>query len=272
LNWQYEILEVSWLQEVVDVLNFLKKASPLPSRSVEVGWIIDADKAGFVWSAPQKVAREGARVRHAKSVNVCPAVLDHEARFFEVTCPIDLHLRFQVDEKTRQPRLVNVAGDQSTARPKTLAHLVHLVAPKEWRDPNRPILQLLTPYLFLADEPVYMTQMPPICHYRNPPWPGVLIGGRLPIHIWPRPMMWAFEWYDPKQELILRRGEPWFYVRFETEDPSRPVRLLEAEMTPQLKEYVGGLNAVTNYVNRTFSLFSTARERRPKRLLVAKQR
>ena len=152
------------------------------------------------------------------------------------------------------------------------AELVHLVAPKEWRDPNRPILQLLTPYLFLADEPVYMTQLPPICHYRNPPWPGVLIGGRLPIHIWPRPMMWAFEWYDPKQELILRRGEPWFYVRFETEDPSRPVRLIEAEMTPQLKEYVGGLNAVTNYVNRTFSLFSTARERRPKRLLVPKQR
>ena len=74
------------------------------------------------------------------------------------------------------------------------------------------------------------------------------------------------------RDLILRRGEPWFYVRFETEDPSRPVRLIEAEMTPQLKEYVGGLNAVTNYVNRTFSLFSTARERRPKRLLVAKQR
>ena len=74
------------------------------------------------------------------------------------------------------------------------------------------------------------------------------------------------------RNLILRRGEPWFYVRFETEDPSRPVRLIEAEMTPQLKEYVGGLNAVTNYVNRTFSLFSTARERRPKRLLVPKQR
>ena len=60
-------------------------------------------KAGFVWAAPQKVAREGARVRHAKSVNFCPAVIDHEARLYEVTCPIDLHLRFQVDEKTRQP-------------------------------------------------------------------------------------------------------------------------------------------------------------------------
>src|SRR5215213_2111521 len=85
-------------------------------------------------------------------------------------------------------------------------------------------------------------------------------------------LMWAFEWHDPKQDLVLKRGEPWFYVRFETEDPSRPVKLVEAERTPEVKEYLGGLSAVANYVNRTFSLFSTARERRPKTLLTPKRR
>lgn len=85
-------------------------------------------------------------------------------------------------------------------------------------------------------------------------------------------MMWAFEWFDIKQDLVLRRGEPWFYVRFETENPSRPVRLIEAENTPALKEYIAGLSSVTNYVGRTFSLFSTARERRPKKLLFPKER
>jgi hypothetical protein len=99
-----------------------------------------------------------------------------------------------------------------------------------------------------------------------------MIGGRFPIHIWPRALMWAFEWYDAKQDLVLRRGEPWFYVRFESQDPSRPVRLVEAEMTPQLKEFLKGVTSVTNYMNRTFSLFATARARRPKRLLVYKQR
>jgi hypothetical protein len=99
-----------------------------------------------------------------------------------------------------------------------------------------------------------------------------MVGGRLPIHIWPRVMMWAFEWYDQSQDLIIQRGEPWFYVRFETEDPSRPVRLVEAEMTPQLREYLNGIRTVTNYVNQTYSLFATARERRPKTLLVRKQR
>jgi hypothetical protein len=85
-------------------------------------------------------------------------------------------------------------------------------------------------------------------------------------------MMWAFEWYDTSRELSLRRGEPWFYVRFETHDPSRPVRLLEADNTPELKQYLAGLSTVTNYVNRTFSLFETAKARRPKTLLVPKKR
>ncbi len=80
-------------------------------------------------------------------------------------------------------------------------------------------------------------------------------------------MMWAFEWFEPNKPLILHRGEPWFYVRFETHDPSRPVRLVEAEMTPELRAYNQGMSAVANYVNRTYSLFKTAEARRPKTLL-----
>jgi hypothetical protein len=60
-------------------------------------------------------------------------------------------------------------------------------------------------------------------------------------------------------------------VRFETEDPSRPVRLIEAERTPELSAYMEGLAGVTNYVRRTYSLFATARERRPSRLLVRRK-
>jgi len=251
---------------------FLRKASKVRSRAAEVGWLLDTEKAGFIWNAPQKLVPPDPTNRHAKSVRFCPAVLDHEARLFEITCPIDLHLRFELDPKTKKPVLINAAGDQSTIRSKHLSEMLALVDPKEWRNADRPIVQIITPYVFLADEPVYMSQLAPFCHYRSPSWPGVLIGGRLPIHIWPRALMWAFEWHDPKQDLILKRGEPWFYVRFETEDPSRPVKLVEAERTPEVKEYLGGLSAVANYVNRTFSLFSTARERRPKTLLTPKRR
>ena len=99
-----------------------------------------------------------------------------------------------------------------------------------------------------------------------------MIGGRFPTHIWPRILMWAFEWHDTTQDLVLRRGEPWFYIRFETMDPSRQVRLVEAEMTPELRAYCNGMDGVVNYVNRTFSLFQTAERRRPPKLLVRAER
>lgn len=247
-----------------------KKEEAAPARVVDVGWILDTEKAGFIWEAPRKLSRPTGKATHAKGVSFCPAVNDHEARIFEVPCPIDIALRYTTNGE--EPGLINLAGDQSSIRPKHLNQMFVIVNKKEWRDPNRPILQFMTPYTFLADEPVFINQHPPFYHYPQNPWPGLLIGGRFPIDVWPRGLVWAFEWYDTSKDLIIKRGEPWFYASFETQDPSRRIRLIEAENTPQLQEYMNGIKGVTNYVSRTFSLFSTAKERRPKTLLVPKQR
>ena len=164
---------------------------------------------------------------------------------------------------TRPISLVVLAG--------WLAMMVVLVNRNEWRHPERPIVQVVTPYLFLADEQVYLSQTAPHLDFVAPALPGVLIGGRFPINIWPRHLMWAFEWYDTKQDIILKRGQPWFYVRFEVNDPSRPIRLVEADMRPEVQQYVNSISGVTNYVNRTFSLFERAKKRRPERLVYAKK-
>lgn len=248
-----------------------KKIAPTNKRVVEVGWVLQTDHAKFIWDAPRPVRHSEASPEHAKSVAYCPAVVDHEARLFEVPCPFDLRLRVELDEK-QEARLIDVEGDNSGLIPRTLAQIAPISSRKQWRHPNRPIIQIKTPYTFLADEVVYINQMPPFLYYRDPSWPGVMIGGRIPIHIWPRPLSWAFEWYDMKKELVLTRGQPWFYCRFETPDPSRHVRLVEAEMTDDLKKYFAGINGVVNYVNGTFSLFSTAQQRRPERLVIKVQR
>lgn len=250
-------------------------AAPPPSaakrRSVDVGWLLDTDKAQFIWSDPRRSRRSDPPATHAKSVNYCPAIKDHESRLFEVACPIDVRLNFRRDDKG-VPVLVNADGDHSTIRGKHLNQMLALVSPREWRHPDRPVVQTVTPYVFIADEPVWMSQMPPMGHYQADPWPSVLIGGRLPIHIWPRPMMWAFEWWDISRTLVLKRGDPWFTLHFETTDPSRPIRMFEAERTPALVEHMQGLSSVANYVDRTFSLFETAKARRPEQLLVRKTR
>lgn len=247
---------------------FKKMVKP---RAIDVGWFLEGEKALFIWDAPQRITRNDPPPKHAKSVNYCPAVLEYESRLFEIPCPIDATLKFSFDPDGK-PRLANLDGDEANIRGKHLGQMLAVVDRKEWRHPDRPVLQIITPYVFLSDEPVYLTQMPPFIDYPETRLPGVLIGGRLPIDVWPRQMMWAFEWFDISKPLVLKRGKPWFYARFDGYDPTRPIRLFEAEVTTELRGYLKGLSSVSNYVNRTFSLFKIARARRPKTLLVRKKR
>src|SRR6185369_14908059 len=127
----------------------------------EVGWLIDSEKATFIWEGPRRIKRNDPPPTHAKSANFCPAVLDYEARMFDVPCPIDVRLAFRKDEKGK-PALVNLDRDMSSVRSKHLNEMLVIVNPREWRHPERPVLQIVTPYVFVADEQVYMTQMPPV--------------------------------------------------------------------------------------------------------------
>ena len=249
----------------------LGRSARTGSPIVDVGWVIDPMReANFIWDAPHKLARPEARTHHAKGISNCPAISDHEARLVEVVCPIDIKLRFFRDSQGN-PSMAAIDGDQSTIRPQQFSQLVMATHPNEWRHPQRPIIQVMTPLLFVSDEPVWLTQMPAFYHRASPQLPGIMMGGRFPIHVWPRELVWAFEWHDINADLIIKRGDPWFYLNFETENPSRHVRLVEAEMTDDLRAYTIGMRGVTNYVSRTFSLFGTARSRRPKQLLKPKK-
>lgn len=244
--------------------------APAPAgRSYEVGWLFRDEKASVIWDKPRPVRQEAKESGAAKSVAFCPAVIDFDRRHFVVNSPIDVHMRL-----SRTPdgkiNVSNMLGEKSPVRQGTLNQMLVFMPQNEWRHPERPVVQMPTPYLFVSDDPVQINQFPPFLHYGGAPRPGVQLCGRFPIDVWPRVMMWAFEWHDLSKDLVLKRGEPWFYVRFEGPDPSASVRLIEAQMTPELDAYVTSLTDVTNYVNQTYSLFKTARERRPEKLLVAK--
>ena len=234
--------------------------------TVRIGWTLIEKKGGVLYDDPERIRSVDMNRDHAKSASRCPAVLNLESRYFVVKCPFNIHLGFDRD-RDGKPHLKNKFGEKSPVRTNKLGQLVTLMAEPEWRYKDRPTLQIKTPYMFLADEPVFIGQLPPFMHYLPAPWPGTLFGGRFPIHVWPRPLMWAFEWHDPSKDLILRRGDPWFYVGFETLPADRAIALVEAEMTPELEEYTRQITGAVDYVNQTFSLFRNAEKRRPKTLL-----
>ena len=186
-----------------------------------------------------------------------------------IDCPVDLNLSIDIDGP-KGPAITVLDRAGATIRASTLNKMLYIVPRNEWRTPDRPIIQITTPYIFLADEPVYINQLPPLLDYADPPWPGTLIAGRFPVHIWPRGLVWAFEWNDVRKPLVIARGQPWFYVRFDTENPAGGVRLVECDAPPDVRAYLDSIAGVTNYVNRTYSLFDRARARRPRRLVYPK--
>lgn len=256
-------------RQLRQLIGFDQDESAKPGkRNIDIGWLVDTPKAEFIYDAPQPFRRPRDHPKSgAKAVQKCPSVLDMEARYWIVPCPFDLRLKAGFD-KDGKPVLINNSGPDSSINRSKIKEIVHLTDRKQWRHPDRPVIQIGAPYRFLSDDDVWMNQLPPFLHFQKPAWPGTLISGRLPIKVWPRIMMWAFEWHDLSQELVLRRGDPWFYVHFESDDPTRKYRMVHAEMTEALKRYCAGTDGVTNYVNRTWSLFDVAAARRPDQLLV----
>ena len=241
------------------------------SGPVSVGWLLTEPEAGIVFEPPTRVRSADMSREHAKSASRCPAVINLESRYFQVNCPFDLHLEFIRDENGI-PAVRDLNGNKGPIRPKKIRKHLHIVDEVEWRYPDRPTLQLQLPYIFIADEPVYLSQIAPFMHYQKRPWPGTIFGGRFPINVWPRPLMWAFEWHDIALPLILKRGDPLFYAHFETLPQDRSVQLVEAERTEELSEYLDLISGAVNYVNQTFTLFKSAEERRPSQLLTPRKR
>ncbi len=233
---------------------------------VSVGWCLNDDTAAIIYPEPERLRSEPPNKSHAKSASRCPAILNLESRYFVVRCPFDLHLKFARDDDGKA-RLVNGLGDKSPVRVEKLAQHVLMTREPEWRFPDRPTLQLRLPYIFVADEPVYLSQIDAFAHYRSKPLPGTIFGGRFPIHIWPRPLVWAFEWHDVETEIVLKRNDPLFYVMFETLPQNRAVQLVEIERTPELERFSQEISEAANYVNQTFSLFDRAEKRRPAQLV-----
>jgi len=241
------------------------------SGPVTVGWFRTTDKGAVLFDPPERVSFRQTNKANAKSASRCPAVIQLESRYFMVKCPYDMHLGFKRDDKGKAV-LINRAGVSSPVRGNKLAEILTLVNEVEWRYPDRPTVQMSLPYCFIADELVYLSQIGAFAHYRPEPLPGTIFGGRFPLNVWPRPLMWAFEWHEPEKDLVLRRGEPLFYVQFEAEGPDRPVQMVEAERTPELAAYMEKIGGVVNYVNQTFGLFKAAEALRPKKLLTPKAR
>jgi len=244
------------------------KIEDFEPKKIDIGWYIDEEQAKFVFPKPDTLFRQRLKPISGRAVQACPAINELERDYFVIKSPFDLRLRCVLSAETFDLHIV----EEGTRIDHDLIYrFVHLMEPNLWRYQSSPVIQIKVPYFFVTDEPCYMTMLAPYMSKNIVGWPGLFIGGRLPISIWPRTLNWAFEWTQLDSDLVIRRGHDLCYLYFETDSLRTRASLHEIEYTDELAEYRRGIASVPKYMSNTFSLFETALERRPAQLMKKKR-
>lgn len=235
---------------------------------MRVGWFADIQEGGVLFDSPRPLSHVIERqASDQKSADYCPAVQSIRTNIFVVPCAYSLSLRCVKNGSGWELRLDRRRSEISA---EAAARAIQLMPRREWRNPERPIIQILAPYVFISDDEVELAQVTAHQHYFGTHRPGILIAGSFPIRDWPRPLNFAFEWHDIEQPLILRRSEPWFYVVF-TNAGNECIVIEQITKTSEISNYMAHLRGVTGFTAQTFDLISRAREIRPAALLPARQ-
>jgi len=231
---------------------------------MRVGWFPDVQEGGVLFDAPRPISHVIERSSSdQKSPDHCPAVQRGRATIFVVPCAYTLALRCVKSGSVWELRL-DRSGSEISA--EAAGRAIKLMPRREWSNPDRPIIQILAPYVFVSDDELELAQIPAHQHYFGQRRPGILIAGNFPIRDWPRPLNFAFEWHDVEHPLILRRQEPWFYVAFSSAT-SEHITIEQINKTPEISSYMAHLRGVTGFTAQTFELIARAREIRPDILL-----
>jgi hypothetical protein len=204
--------------------------------------------------------------KHSKNIMRCPAIIDLLRQYYVIHAPFDITLKM-----TANGRLESTVSDEvSTIVPEAMREVTHFDPPDIWRYPDKPVVQIDTGLAFLSDTPnVYISLCMPFMHYTD--WPVVMFPGRFNIYDWPcRNLKFAIEWHKREKPLVIKRGEPWFYVSFQCEDPEAKYALVEAERTEKLENWKKSIEGTPRFIQDTRALMLMAHFRRPRKLIKRK--
>lgn len=237
-----------------------------------VGWLFSEDLSSVVYYPPERMQWPGPQPQGGGAAD-CPAIADLGRHYYMVRSPVTLSLRCThfVPGQEFFYEVPAVPGGDKLLGGQALKRLLTVMPPSIWENAEYPTLQLNLPYVFVSDESVYVEQCPAFYSPVSSQWPILLYGGRFPIDVWPRQLNFSFQWVDLNRPLLIRRGDPLFYLRFLPEQRDRKVQLIEAERTREIENFMASVRDVTAMVSRSFSLFGRAAQLRPPKLVVPKK-
>jgi hypothetical protein len=108
-----------------------------------------------------------------------------------------------------------------------------------------PILQISFFYVFYADESLTIEQLSPSMHKTEFQNNINVISGTYDISKWIRPVDFAFEVIDDTKPIVIKRGDPMYYLRFLT--PNK-ISLTREKTSDDLSRVVNSCTTLKDYV------------------------
>lgn len=220
-------------------------------RMTEIGWYIEnGGTPRSIFFPPKRISGMDKATNSDSSLHFCPAIQDARRDHYAIKSPWDLKLEVMLLTKGAE---LLMSPSSSSLSPTMARSHISLVRRSEWRDRNRPIIQIFVPYVFCPSEDLVIGQYPPFMHFFGEKRPGLVMCGEFRAQAWPRPLAFAFEWYDIARPLVISRGEPLFYVSF-----VRPIgsqtRLIEIEKSLEIQAQQERIGGVAAHVRHTGQL------------------
>jgi len=234
-------------------------------RQVVVGWFLPRTlEARAVWFDPVRFSWSPDSERHSGYFLRCPAHQRFSRDLYVIRCPFDLHLHC---ENSAEGCELSV-GEGSSIRPEKLASLVKVHPKSEWREADKPLLQIMLNYYFLSDEDVDIQYLSPLTtHFYRPALPGLALQGRWNITSWIRPVNFVFEWWETSSDLIIKREQPILNVMFLSRELDAKTVLVEAEETDEVIAMARSVQNINSYIGNVYSVLPSIVRRRPKTLV-----
>lgn len=180
---------------------------------------------------------------------------------YAVLSPFSLALRF-----TRRDKIIAISPVYpfTTLSEGRFREIVRIEPRESWQSDDRPVIQMASPYVFVADEKIEVEQISPIMG--NPTrinWR--VIPGRFDIYGWQRPLNWAFEWDALGGDLMVRMGEPLYYLRFFSQGGAQIINpnLVKIEPSDELRKRMiefSGVSGVRRGTQKLINEYSAKRQ------------
>lgn len=238
--------------------------------SETVGWCFSIADGVAALDKPEKLSLPKDRSPNKRGFLSCPAVRHSLTGIIVIRSPFSLHLKFK---RTEDAFILTPVYPFTSIAPARLSEYLRLEPKESWRSDSVPALQFPSPYLFISDDPMEVEQFSPsLIETTNMNWR--VIPGRFNIYGWQRPLNWAIEWDTKCGDLIIKQGEPLYFLRFfnKSQQTIGNINLVNIELTEELKERLSSTAGVTGLRRGLVPVMQKASDERSCPLIVPKKK